>query len=230
MKVEIWSDVVCPWCYIGKRRFETALAGFDGAAEVDVRWRSFQLNPDQPRGARTTHDAYLREKVGGSLEQVQALNARVTALAAAEGLEYHFERYQVINTFAPLLVIDGAGSGKTNTLAHRVAHLGQVHGLGEPIQERFLRAQLVEGEVLDDPDTLARLSEEVGVPGDEVRAVLATDRYAAEVAADIREAREIGVTGVPFFVLDRRYGISGAQPAELFLQALETVRRETVPS
>jgi predicted DsbA family dithiol-disulfide isomerase len=214
MKVEIWSDVVCPWCYIGKRRFETALAGFDGAAEVDVRWRSFQLNPDQPRGARTTHDAYLREKVGGSLEQVQALNARVTALAAAEGLEYHFERYQVINTFD----------------AHRVAHLGQVHGLGEPIQERFLRAQLVEGEVLDDPDTLARLSEEVGVPGDEVRAVLATDRYAAEVAADIREAREIGVTGVPFFVLDRRYGISGAQPAELFLQALETVRRETVPS
>jgi predicted DsbA family dithiol-disulfide isomerase len=212
MKVEIWSDVVCPWCYIGKRRLETALSRFDGAADVEITWHSFQLNPDQPRGARQSHDEYLRDKVGGSIEQVQVMNARVTALAAAEGLDYHFERYQVINTFD----------------AHRVAHLAQTHGLGEPIQERFLRAQLVEGEVLDDPDTLVRLSEEVGVPGDEVRAVLATDRYAAEVAADIREARELGITGVPFFVLDRRYGISGAQPAELFLQALETVRRETI--
>ncbi|MEA2519507.1 MAG: hypothetical protein QOF49_1587 [Chloroflexota bacterium] len=212
MKVEIWSDVVCPWCYIGKRRFETALARFQAAADidVDVTWRSFQLNPDQPRGMRATHDEYLRDKMGGSLEQVRTMNDRVTALAAAEGLAYDFARYQVINTFD----------------AHRVAHLGKVHGLGEAIQERFLRAQLVEGEVLDDPETLVRLTEEVGVPGDEVRDVLATDRYAAEVAADIREAGELGITGVPFFVIDRRYGISGAQPADLFLRALETARAD----
>jgi predicted DsbA family dithiol-disulfide isomerase len=210
MKVEIWSDVVCPWCYIGKRRFETAVARFDGGADLEVTWRSFQLNPDQPRGARATHDDYLRQKMGGSSEQVRTMTDRVTALAAAEGLDYDFARYQVINTFD----------------AHRVAHLGKVHGVGEPIQERFLRAQLVEGEVLDDPDTLVRLSEDVGVPGDEVRDVLATDRYTAEVAADIREARELGITGVPFFVIDRRYGISGAQPADLFLQALETARAE----
>jgi predicted DsbA family dithiol-disulfide isomerase len=212
MKLEIWSDVVCPWCYIGKRRLETALARFEGAADIEMTWRSFQLNPEQPRGARATHAEYLRDKIGGSLEQVRTLNDRVTALAAAEGLEYDFERYQVINTFD----------------AHRVAHLGQAHGFGEPIQERFLRAQLVEGEVLDDPDTLVRLSEEVGVPGAEVRDVLATDRYAAEVAADIREAHELGINGVPFFVIDRRYGISGAQPAELFLQALTTAREEGV--
>jgi predicted DsbA family dithiol-disulfide isomerase len=212
MKVEIWSDVVCPWCYIGKRRFESAVARFDGAADVEVVWRSFQLNPDQPRGLRATHDEYLRQKLGGSIEQIRAMNDRVTALAAAEGLAYDFERYQVINTFD----------------AHRVAHLGKVRGLGDPIQERFLRAQLVEGEVLDDVDTLVRLSEEVGVPGDEVRDVLATDRYAAEVVADIREAGQLGISGVPFFVIDRRYGISGAQPADLFLQALETARTEAL--
>ena len=212
MKVEIWSDVVCPWCYIGKRRFETALAGFDGAADVEVTWRSFQLNPEQPRGARTTHDEYLRAKIGGSPEQVQVLNTRVTALAATEGLAYDFERYQVINTFD----------------AHRVAHLGRVAGLGDAIQERLLRGQLVEGEVLDDPDTLVRLGEEVGLAGDEIRDVLATDRYAAEVNADIREAGVLGITGVPFFVIDRRYGISGAQPAELLLQALTMARAETM--
>lgn len=210
MKVEIWSDVVCPWCYIGKRRLETALARFDGAADVEVEWRSFQLNPDQPRGARTTHAEYLRAKIGGSLEQVQLMNARVTALAAAEGLAYDFERYQVINTFD----------------AHRVAHLGKSHGLGDAIQERFLRAQLVEGEVLDDPDTLVRLGAEVGVPADEVHDVVATDRFAAEVAADIQLARALGITGVPFFVIDRRYGVSGAQPADLLLRALETARTE----
>ena len=210
MKVEIWSDVVCPWCYIGKRRLETALSRFDAADEVELSWHAFQLNPEQPRGARTTHDEYLAAKLGGSIEGVKTLNARVEALAEAEGLHYDFDRYQVINTFD----------------AHRVAHLARTLDLDEPIQERFLRAQLVEGEVLDDPDTLVRLSAEVGVPVDATREVLGSDRFAAEVRADLREARELGINGVPFFVLDRRYGISGAQPAEVFLQAFETVRRE----
>ena len=210
MQIEVWSDVVCPWCYIGKRRFETALARFDGAAEVEITWRAFQLNPEQPRGVRTTHDEHLAAKLGAPIEQVKVMNERVTALAAAEGLAYDFEHYQVINTFD----------------AHRVAHLGKAHGVGDAIQERLLRGQLVEGEVLDDPDTLARLGADVGLPADDVRDVLATDRFAAEVEADLREARSLGIGGVPFFVLDRRYGISGAQPAELFLQALETTRRD----
>jgi len=214
MKVEIWSDVVCPWCYIGKRRFERAVAAFDGAAEVEVTWRSFQLNPDQPRGARTSHDEYLAAKLGTGIEQVARLNDRVVSLAAAEGLAYDFDRYQVINTFD----------------AHRVAHLGKAHGLDDAVQERFLKAQLEQGEVLDDVDTLVRLGSEVGIPGDEIRDVLAGDAYAADVRADIDEGVALGLTGVPFFVIDRRYGISGAQPAELFRRALETARAGAVPA
>jgi predicted DsbA family dithiol-disulfide isomerase len=210
VKVEIWSDVVCPWCYIGKRRFERALAGFDRADEVEVHWRSFQLNPDQPRGARTSHDEYLAAKLGASVDQVRNLNARVVDLAAAEGLDYHFETYKVINTFD----------------THRVAHLARARGLDDEVQERFLRAQLVEGEVLDDPDTLARLGEEIGVDPTDVRQVLASDEYADEVHHDLAEARALGINGVPFFVLDRRYGVSGAQPAEFFLEALQAAQAE----
>ena len=210
MKVEVWSDVVCPWCYIGKRRFERALAAFDGRDGVEVRWRSFQLNPDQPRGARTTHDEHLAAKLYTSVEQVRQLNERVVGLAAAEGLRYDFDRYQVINTFD----------------AHRVAHLGKAHGLDDAVQERFLSAQLEQGEVLDDPDTLVRLGSEVGIPADEIREVLATGRYADDVRADFEEGYALGCTGVPFFVIDRRYGIPGAQPSELFLEALTQAHAE----
>jgi predicted DsbA family dithiol-disulfide isomerase len=210
MKVEIWSDVVCPWCYIGKRRFEAALARFDAADTVEITWRSSQLNPDYPVGSHETHDAYLAHKLGVSPAQVEQLNERVVALAAAEGLDYHFETYVTVNTFD----------------AHRVTHLAKALGLGLPIHERFLRAQLVEGEILDEPDTLVRLAAEVGVPEAETRRVLGSDAYAAEVRADIEEARAIGVNGVPFFGLARRYGISGAQPAELFLEALQAAQRD----
>ena len=210
MKVEIWSDVVCPWCYIGKRRFERALADFDGAADIEVQWRSFQLNPDQPRGVRATHDEYLAAKMGASIDQVHQLNARVVALAAEEGLEYHFETYQVINTFD----------------AHRVAHLARANGFDDPAQERLLRAQLVEGEVLDDADTLARLGGEIGLDPADVRQVLATDEFASDVRHDLAEARALGINGVPFFAFDRRFGVSGAQPAEIFLDALRMARAE----
>ena len=208
MIVEVWSDVACPWCYIGKRRFERALAGFDRAADVEVAWRSFQLDPTIPRGERRAHDATLAEKYGASADQVRVMNERVTALAAAEGLEYHFERYVTVNTLD----------------AHRITHLAAVHGLGPAMHERLLHGQLVDGEVLDDPDTLVRLASEVGVPAEEARRVVETDAYAEEVADDIRLARAIGVNGVPFFAIDRRFGISGAQPSEVFAQALEEAR------
>ncbi len=210
MKVEIWSDVVCPWCYIGKRRFERALSGYDGAGDVEVHWRSFQLNPDQPRGIRTTHDEYLAAKMGASVEQVHKLNERVVALAADEGLDYHFETYKVINTFD----------------THRVAHLARANGLDDQAQERLLRAQLVEGEVLDDADTLVRLGGEIGLDPADVRHVLATDAYADEVRHDLAEARALGINGVPFFVFDRRFGVSGAQPAEVFLETLRVAQVE----
>jgi predicted DsbA family dithiol-disulfide isomerase len=214
VKVEIWSDVVCPWCYIGKRRFERAMAQFGGRYDVSVTWRSFQLNPDQPRGARTTHDEYLAAKLRTTVEQVRQLNDRVVGLAADEGLAYDFDRYQVINTFD----------------AHRVAHLGKAHGFDDAVQERFLSAQLEQGEVLDDPETLVRLGSEIGIPADEIRDVLAGDAFAGEVQADIDEARALGIGGVPFFVIDRRFGISGAQPAELFLEALTQAQAAAVAS
>jgi predicted DsbA family dithiol-disulfide isomerase len=210
MRVEIWSDVVCPWCYIGKRRFERALDSFDHAAEVEVEWRSFQLDPSHPRGVRVPHDESLARKLGASLDQVREMNARVVALAAAEGLDYHFERYQVVNTFD----------------AHRLTHLAKSMGLGPAAHERLMRAQLVEGAALDDPATLARLGAEVGVPEAEARRVLASDELAADVTADIALARAFGAGGVPFFVIDRRFGVSGAQPAELFLEALQTAHAE----
>ena len=208
MIIEVWSDVACPWCYIGKRRFERALAGFDGAADVDVTWRSYQLDPSIPRGTRVNHDRMLADKYGVSAEQVRAMNDRVVGLAAAEGLEYHFERYITVNTLD----------------AHRMSHLARSQGLGPEMHERLFRAQFVEGEVLDDPDTLVRLAVEVGVDEDAAREVAGSDAYADEVAADIREAQMLGVSGVPFFAIDRRFGISGAQPTELFASALEQAR------
>jgi len=214
MKVEIWSDVVCPWCYIGKRRFERALEQFDGAADVEVEWRSFQLNPEHPKGVRESIETSLAAKIGGTVEQVREMNARVTALAAEEGLDYHFERYQVVNTFD----------------AHRLTHLAKANGLGPAAHERLLRAQLVEGATLDDTDTLVGLAEEIGLPVAEARRVLEGDAFTDDVAADLRLARSFGVSGVPFFVIDRRYGISGAQAAELFLEALETARAEAAAS
>ena len=202
MRIEVWSDIVCPWCYIGKRRLETALASFDH--DVEVEWKSFQLDPSFPRGkAIPVYDA-LAEKFGGGRDQVREMTARVTALAEVEGLHYDYDHGIMVNTFD----------------AHRLAHHAKSQGLGPEMHERLMRAQLVEGETVNDVDTLVRLAEEIGVEG--ARPVLTSDRYTSDVEADIREARQLGATGVPFFVLDRKYGLSGAQPVEVFEQALAT--------
>lgn len=208
MRVEIWSDVVCPWCYIGKRRFESALSQFERPEEVEVVWRSFQLDPTQEKGSRTSHDEMLAAKYGRTVEQIREMNANVTAIAAEEGLHYDFDRYVMVNTFD----------------AHRLTQLARERGLGAELHERFLKAQLEEGEVLEDHDTLVRLAAEVGISAEEARNVLETDAYADAVNADIQEVVSLGGTGVPFFVIDRRYGVSGAQPAEVFLEVLQTAR------
>jgi predicted DsbA family dithiol-disulfide isomerase len=200
VKVEIWSDIVCPWCYIGKRRFETALAEFDHPVEIE--WKSFQLDPEFPRDkAIPVYDA-LAQKFGGGREQVREMTDRVKALAAVEGLDYDFEHAVMTNTFD----------------AHRLAHHAKSQGLGPEMHERLMRAQLIEGQTVNDVDTLVRLAEEIGVEG--AGPVVTSDKYTADVEDDIRQARQLGATGVPFFVLDRRYGVSGAQPAEVFAQAL----------
>jgi predicted DsbA family dithiol-disulfide isomerase len=207
VKIEVWSDIVCPWCYIGKRRLETALADFD--QPVEIEWKSFQLDPEFPRGkAIPVYDA-LAQKFGGGVEQVREMTGRVSALAEVEGLKYDFEHGVMVNTFD----------------SHRLAHHAKSQGLGPEMHERLMRAQLIEGETLNDVDTLVRLAEELGVEG--AGPVVTSDKYTAEVEADIREARQLGATGVPFFVLDRKYGISGAQPAEVFAQALRTAHEDS---
>ena len=206
MQIEVWSDIVCPWCYLGKRRLEKAIARFEHADEVEVVWRSFQLDPGYPKGAAAPVYERLAAKYGGSIDQIRAMTDRVKSLAAEEGLAYDFDHSVMANTFD----------------AHRLTHLAKAHGLGPQMHERLMQAQLIEGENVDDAETLVRLGAEVGLPAAEVRKVLAGDEYAQDVTADIAQAQAYGASGVPFFVLDRRYGISGAQPTEVFLEALRT--------
>jgi predicted DsbA family dithiol-disulfide isomerase len=212
LTVEIWSDVVCPWCYIGKRRFETALERFEHADEVTVMWRSFELDqeaPDVPDGTATER---LAAKYGMTLERAAALHAEMTERAAADGLEFRFDLARGGNTFD----------------AHRLIHLAATYGHQAAAQERLMRAYFTEGEAISDPETLTRLLTEVGVDPQEARDVLATDRFASDVREDELLAAQLGIQGVPFFVLDRRFGVSGAQPPEAIVQALDRAWGEAV--
>lgn len=205
MQVEIWSDVVCPWCAIGKRRFSAALARFEHRDEVTVRWRSFELDPGAPREREGTLVEHLAGKYGTDPDQARTMIDRMTAQAAADGWEFRLDR---------------ARSGNTVD-AHRLLHLAAERGVQEPVKERLLSAYLTEGEAIGDPETLVRVVADAGLDADEARAVLASDRYLDAVHADEAQARAYGITGVPFFVLDGKYGVSGAQPAEVLLEALQ---------
>ncbi|MGW5878121.1 DsbA family oxidoreductase [Nocardiopsis terrae] len=205
MQVEVWSDIVCPWCYIGKRRLEKALAGFEHADEVELVWRSFQLDPAFPKGVREPVYDSLAKKMNATRDQVREMTGQVKEVAAQEGLDYEFENAVMVNTFD----------------AHRLTHLARERGLGGEAHERLMRAQLVEARVLDDVDTLVELAEEIGLDTGQARTVLTGDAYTAEVEDDIRTAQQLGATGVPFFVMDRAFGLSGAQPLEVFAAALE---------
>ena len=204
MEVEIFSDVVCPWCAIGKRRFEAALERFDQQEEVDVHWRAFELDPSAPASSDVDVATHLAEKYGMSRAQAIASQERLADLAAAEGLEFHFELAKRANTFD----------------AHRLLHYAHEVGAQDALKERLFRAYFTEGEEIADHATLVRLGSEVGLDSDKSAEVLESGRYATEVRADEAAARELGVTGVPFFVIDRRYGISGAQSPEMILQVL----------
>ena len=204
MKVEIWSDIACPWCAVGKRRFERALAAFSHRDDVEVEWRSFELDPRAPRTHGVPAVQLLSRKYGVTVEQARAMNARLAAEAAKEGLAFDLERLQVGNTFD----------------AHRLIHHATAHGLGDAMVDRLFRAYLNEGMALGDVNVLALLAGEVGLDGEMTRVVLEGSEFASEVRADEDRAREFGITGVPFFAIDERYGISGAQPSEAFLAAL----------
>ena len=205
LSVEIWSDIACPWCYIGKRRFEAALARFEPAAEVEVRWRSFELDPSAPREREGDRVEQLARKYGTTREQAQAMHERMTAVAAGEGLDFRFDIARSGNTFD----------------AHRLTHLAAAHGLQGAMKERLFRAYLSEGEAIGDPAVLERLAAEAGLPQDEARDVLAGERYADQVRDDERLAASLAITAVPFFVVDRAIAASGAQPPELLRELLE---------
>ena len=204
MLVEIWSDIVCPWCAIGRKRFVTALERFEHAGAVEVRVRSFELDPSAPLAPEGTAAERLAAKYGTSLEQAHAMHANVTALAAEEGLSFDYDRARPGNTFD----------------AHRLLQLAWDRGVQPAVKDRLMRAYFEEGQPISDPDTLVRLGAEAGLDADEAHAVLAGDAYAAEVREDEATARGFGITGVPFFVLDRRLGVSGAQSPDVLESAL----------
>jgi predicted DsbA family dithiol-disulfide isomerase len=205
MRVEIWSDIACPWCYIGKRRFEAALARFEHRDEAEVVWRSFELDPEAPAEPESDLAEALARKYGSSVEQVHQRWESMTAMAAEDGLDMRFHDVRRGNTYD----------------AHRLTHLAAGHGLGDATVERLFRAHHTEGLLLSDHAVLERLAVEVGLPGPEVAGVLASDRFATEVREDERTAASLGITAVPFFVIDRAMGASGAHPPEVLLQLLE---------
>ena len=213
MQVEIWSDIACPWCYIGKRRFEKALAAFPHRDDVDVTWRSYQLDPTLPHHHDGTELDYLVSRKGMSREQVRSMFDQVTEIAAKEGLAYDFDRVVVANSLP----------------GHELLHLAKAHGVGDVVKEALLSAHFEHGEDIGDRAVLVRVGTVAGLATDDIERALDEHTHLDAVRADVADAQRLGIRGVPFFVLDGKYGVSGAQPTELFTQALEQVWREANP-
>ncbi|WP_428329949.1 DsbA family oxidoreductase [Mucilaginibacter sp.] len=204
MKVEIWSDVMCPFCYIGKRRFEDALQQFEHKDDVEIEWRSFQLNPDMETDTSVSIDEYLADKKGWTLEHAQQMNAHVTKMAAEAGLTYNMDKAVVANSFK----------------AHRFSHLAKKHGLGVEAEEQLFKAYFTDSKNIDDNDVLIDLGRAIGLDAAEVKQTLESDTFAEDVKHDIDTAQYLGIQGVPFFVMNNKYAISGAQAVPVFEQTL----------
>jgi predicted DsbA family dithiol-disulfide isomerase len=216
VNVEIWSDVACPWCFVGKRRFEAALAAFEPREEVNVTWRSFELDPDAPPEREVDSTTHLARKYGRSQDEAQEMQRHMDGVAAGEGIEMRSDLTRGGNTFD----------------AHRLLHLAACHGLQDAMKERLLRAYHSEGEPVGSPESLVALALEVGLDAAEVRELLAGDRFAAEVREDERTATTLGISAVPFFVIDRAFGAAGAQSPEILgglLQRAWDARPQTAP-
>lgn len=214
MQIDIWSDIACPWCYIGKRRLETALADYPHRDEVGVTWHSYQLDPTLPEHYEGTEIEYLATRKGMPEEQVREMFGHVTEQAAGEGLAYDFDRLVVANS----------------ARAHELLHLAKDRGHADAVKEALLSGHFEHGTDIGDVDTLVRVGVESGLDEGEIRAALEDGRYRAAVASDIDMARQIGVTGVPFVVVDMKYAVSGAQPPEVFREVLDTAWSERTPA
>jgi predicted DsbA family dithiol-disulfide isomerase len=214
MNVEIWSDVVCPFCYIGKRRFEKALEDFQGKDKVEVTWKSFQLDPDmKPKaGGQSVHE-YLAQRKGVSVAEGRKMNDYMSEMAKEVGLDYDFDKAIINNTMN----------------AHRLIHFAKKHGKQDAMKERLFAAYYTQGQDIGDVDTLVKLGEETGLNGAEIRQMLASEEYLEAVQQDIYEAQQVGVRGVPFYVFNRKYAVSGAQPTEVFKDVLDKVWEEEKP-
>jgi len=206
LRIDIWSDIACPWCYVGKRHLEQALSQFPEAAAVSVVWHAFELNPSAPRESKEEgrYAERLAKKYGSSVNEAQSRIDHLVNVARADGLALDFERIRPGNTFD----------------AHRVVHYAREVGAQDAVKERFLRGYLCEGEAIGNPEVVLRLATEAGLDAERVSAILSSDTYAREVRTDEAEAQRLGIHGVPFFVVGGRYALSGAQPAELVGRAL----------
>lgn len=204
MKIEIWSDVMCPFCYIGKRHFEDALSKFSDKEHIDIEWKSFQLDPTMPDVAEESQEDYLVKRKGMSREQVQGMLQNVTAMAKEAGLDFNFDQSIMVNS----------------QKAHQLIQFAKSKGLGNEIEERLFKAYFTEGKNVADETTLTELGKEIGLDENELQVAFNDDKYLYQMKQDIQEAQNIGVRGVPFFVFDRKYGVSGAQPTEAFLETL----------
>lgn len=204
-KIEIWSDILCPFCYIGKRKLEKALETFEGKEFLEIDWRSYQLDPDATSQKGLDVYDYLAERKGQTRDWSIKMHQQVANTAKEVGLDYNFDKAIIANSYN----------------AHRLIHLAKKYNLGDKAEETIFKAYFTEGKDIADKATLLALGKELGLNEDEINEVLNSDKYGAEVKADIEEAQNIGVRGVPFFVMDRAYAVSGAQPVEVFTETLE---------
>lgn len=206
MKVEVWSDIMCPFCYIGKRNYEAGLKQFADSKNIEIIWKSFQLDPTIPQEAVSENVyQYLADRKGMSYEQSVQMHESVVATAKRAGLDYNFDKAVIANSFN----------------AHRMIQLAKTKGLGDAAEERLFYAYFTEGKNFGSTDVLIELGKDIGLTEAEVKTALTDDSYAYKVKQDIQEAQQLGVRGVPFFVFDRKYAVSGAQPPQAFLETLE---------
>lgn len=210
MRVDIWSDVMCPFCYIGKRRFEAALAEFPNKENIEVIWHSFQLDPDVKAEPGKDVYSYLAERKGQSLEWSKQAHAQVTEMAAGEGLTYNYDKAVVANSFD----------------AHRIVQLAKKYGKGDAMEEHLFMAYFTDGKDVADHAVLAELATSIGLEANEVKSVLSSNAFTDAVNADINTAAQLRINGVPFFVINNKYGVSGAQAPATFSQALNKAWQE----
>jgi len=212
MLIEIWSDIICPYCYIGKRRLEEALAKFQHKEEVKIEYRSFELNPDAKVHYEEDNIELLSKKYGTSKEQIKAMNLQLTEQAKEVGLTYYLDKIKATNTLN----------------AHRLIHFAKQFGKENEMVERLFKAYFTEVRHVGEMKTLIELATEIGLDQQKVQSMLNSNEYEADVRAQEQDAQQIGVTGVPFYVINRKYAISGAQPSEVFLEVMEKVWIEEV--